>query len=66
MIAGVTSGVYYNAATAQDLRAVYENLGTNLVIKPVTTEVTAIFAGVGLLVLLLGGLCSALWFGRLP
>ncbi len=65
-IAGVTSGVYYNAATAQDLRAVYENLGTNLVIKPVTTEVTSIFAGIGLLVLLLGGLCSALWFGRLP
>lgn len=65
-IAGVTSGAYYNAATAQDLRAVYENLGTNLVIKPVTTEVTSIFAGVGLLVLLLGGFCSALWFGRLP
>jgi hypothetical protein len=37
-----------------------------LVIKPEKMEVTSIFAGAGLLVLLIGGAFSLLWFSRLP
>jgi hypothetical protein len=29
-------------------------------------EVTALFAGASLLILLIGGACSLMWFGRLP
>ncbi len=61
-----TGGTYYNAANAQDLRAIYDHLDPQLVIKPEKTEVTSIFAGASILVLLIGGTFSLLWFSRLP
>lgn len=65
-IAQRTDGAYFNAGDEDELRAVYGSLGSQLVVRPELTELTAIFSGAGLLVLLLGGLCSLLWFGRLP
>ena len=63
-ISQLTGGAYYNAETEKDLRAIYENLDPQLVIKAEKIEVTSIFAGVSLLVLLFGGLLSLVWFGR--
>jgi Ca-activated chloride channel family protein len=65
-IAQLTDGAYYNADTEQDLRAVYDNLDPQLVIKPQKLEVTSIFAGASIFVLLIGGMFSLLWFSRLP
>jgi Ca-activated chloride channel family protein len=65
-IAQITDGAYYNAENEEDLRTIYGNVGTQLVIKPEKTEVTSIFAGASLLVLLIGGALSLLWFSRLP
>jgi Ca-activated chloride channel family protein len=65
-IAQLTEGAYYNAENGQDLQAIYENLDLQLVVKPEKTEITALFAGVGILVLLIGGVCSLLWFSRVP
>lgn len=65
-IAQRTGGTYYNAQNDQDLRAVYQNLGSRFAIEPQRIEVTALFAGAGFLALLLGGACSLLWFGRMP
>jgi Ca-activated chloride channel family protein len=65
-IAQVTGGSYFNAQSAQDLKTIYGNLDKQLVIKPENMEITSFFAGGGLLVLLIGGLFSLLWFGRLP
>lgn len=65
-IAQMTGGTYYNAQTEQDLHSIYDNLSPQLVIKPEKTEVTAIFAGMGILVLLVGGALSLLWLGRVP
>jgi Ca-activated chloride channel family protein len=65
-IAQVTEGAYYHAANGDDLRAIYENLGLQLVIKPEDTEVTALFAGLGMLILLIGAICSMLWLSRAP
>ena len=65
-ISQITGGTYFNAESAQDLLAIYDNLDTKLVIKPEKTEVTSIFAGASILVLLIGGLFSLLWFSRLP
>jgi Ca-activated chloride channel family protein len=65
-IAQITGGAYYNAENEEDLQAIYENLQPEFVIKPDKMEVTSIFAGFSMLLLLLGGLLSLLWFGRLP
>ena len=65
-IAEITAGAYYNAQDQQDLAAIYENIALQLVIKPEQTEITALFAGGGVLALLIGGACSLIWFSRLP
>jgi Ca-activated chloride channel family protein len=65
-IAQTTDGAYYNAQNEEDLHAIYEDLKPQLVIKSEETEVTSIFAGVSILVLLIGGTFSLLWFGRWP
>ncbi len=65
-ISQLTDGVYYNAANQQDLLKIYDNLNPQLVIKPERMEVTSIFAGASLLVMLIGGLISLAWFSRLP
>ena len=54
-IAQRTDGTYYNAVSEDQLQKVYQNLGSQLVVRPERTEVTALFAGVGLLLLLIGG-----------
>ena len=65
-ISQITDGVYYNAASEQELLAIYDNLNPQLVIKPEETEITAMLAGLGLIVLLLGAAFSLVWFSRLP
>lgn len=65
-ISQFTGGAYYNAQSEEDLQSIYENLEPQLVIKAEKMEVTSIFAGASILVLLIGGLFSLLWFGRVP
>lgn len=65
-IAELTDGAYYNAENEQELQDVYENIDLQFVIRPEEMEVTSIFAGAGILVFLIGGIFSLLWFSRLP
>ena len=65
-ISQFTSGSYYNAQTEQDLKTIYQTLGTELVVKPEQTEVTSLIAGAGLVLLLIGGALTLVWFNRLP
>ena len=65
-ISQITGGTYYNAQSAQDLLKIYDHLDTQLVNKPEKTELTALFAGAGIFFMVIGGLFSLLWFGRLP
>jgi Ca-activated chloride channel family protein len=65
-IASTTNGAYYNAQSGEDLRAIYRNLGEQVVIKPEKTEITSIFTGVSFALMLLGGAFSLVWFSRLP
>ena len=65
-ISQVTDGTYYNATDAQQLLSIYDNLDTGLVLAPQMTEITSIFAGAGLLLLIAGALTSLYWLGRLP
>ena len=65
-ISQVTDGTYYGATDAQQLLSIYDNLDTGLVLQPQLTEITSLFAGASLLLLIAGALTSLLWLGRLP
>ena len=65
-ISQLTGGSYYAAGNAQDLLKIYDTINTQVVVKPQDTEVTSLFAGAGILSLLLGAALSLLWFSRLP
>jgi len=65
-IAEMTAGDYYNAANEAELRTIYESLQPELVIRAEPMEITAFFAGGGLLALLIGGALSLVWLGRVP
>ena len=64
-IASVTNGKYYNAQDAATLTQIYKNIDLRTVTDPKKTEVTAVFAGISTLLLLVGGALSMVWFGRL-
>jgi Ca-activated chloride channel family protein len=65
-ISQITSGTYYNAQSEQDLDKIYNNIRPQLVVKPEKMEVTSLFAGGSILVLLIGGAFSLRWLNRLP
>jgi Ca-activated chloride channel family protein len=64
-IADASGGKSYSAATAGDLSAVYQRLGSQLSHRNEPRQITAGFAGAGLVLLALGSLLSLRWFGRL-
>ena len=65
-VAAVTQGAYFRAEDAQQLRSIYDNLDTRLVVEPQKIEITSLFAGASILILVVGSLSSLLWLGRLP
>ena len=65
-ISDTTGGTYYNAGNEEDLRKIYNDLKPTLSIKREEMEITSILAGVGMLVFLIGGAISLLWFGHIP
>jgi Ca-activated chloride channel family protein len=65
-IANKTGGSYYRAGSESELRNVYNTLSTRLMLEKEKTEITAIFAGVALALMLAAGGLSLLWFSRLP
>jgi Ca-activated chloride channel family protein len=65
-IADLTGGNYYGAEDQGDLEAIYQDLAKKLTIKSEKTEVTSLFAGAGALVLMIAGIISLTWYGRVP
>jgi Ca-activated chloride channel family protein len=63
-IADLTRGEYYFAASAPDLRKIYEGLNSRLVLEKSETEITAFFAGLAAALTLLVAALSLLWFKR--
>jgi Ca-activated chloride channel family protein len=64
-VARLSGGRDFTADTAADLREVYERLGSQLSYRDEKRQVTAAFAGGGLVLLLAAGAMSLRWFGRL-
>ena len=65
-IAEVGGGTYHHAQSEQDPQAVFRSITPQLVIKPETIEITSVLAGASMVILMLGGVFSLFWFGRLP
>jgi Ca-activated chloride channel family protein len=66
LIAFESGGMYYNAGDEEQLRRIYSDIEPKLAIKPEEIEMTSVFAGLGMIVFLIGGMLSLLWFGHVP
>lgn len=65
-IANETGGEFFRAKSAGAVAAAYSKLGSSLGRKPGRSEVTADFLTGAAILLVLGGVLSALWAPRLP
>ena len=65
-IAEDTDAQYFLATSDADLKKVYENLSTELVLRTQKTEVTALFTLVAAVFSIVASALSLLWFNRLP
>jgi Ca-activated chloride channel family protein len=65
-VAEITDAEYFHASNEQALIAIYQNLDTELILRTQKTEITAGFTAAAMLLLLIGGALSLLWFNRLP
>jgi Ca-activated chloride channel family protein len=63
-VARMTGGEYHHAGTAEDLRSVYQTLGSRLQTQTRETELTGLLAMVAAILLVAGSALSVLWFGR--
>jgi Ca-activated chloride channel family protein len=61
-----TGGTYYAAADQDDLSAIYADIGSRLVVRTEPFELTPLLAVLGFALLLVGGVTSLRWFGRMP
>jgi Ca-activated chloride channel family protein len=64
-LAETTGGFFYEAASARELKSVYDDMGSSLGQRVVPVELTRWFAAAGLVLALLAGLFSLLWTPRL-
>jgi Ca-activated chloride channel family protein len=60
-IASMTGGTYYAATSADELQNVFQNLPTYLVVSRETIEISALFTGLALLLMILAMILSFLW-----
>ena len=63
-ISTATRANYFYAGTAEDLKQVYQGLSSRLVVETKETEVSALFAAAGALLVVLAAGLSVWWFGR--
>jgi Ca-activated chloride channel family protein len=63
-IANVTHADYFYAGTAEDLKKVYQGLSARMVVEKRETEISALFAALGALLVVLAASLSVWWFGR--
>ena len=63
-IAHQTQGEYFYAGTAENLKAVYEKLGSRLTVEKKETEISALLALAAAVLALLAGGLSLWWFKR--
>lgn len=63
-VAARTNAEYFHAATAADLKKVYQTLSSRLTVEKRETEISALFALAGAVLALLAAALSVWWYGR--
>jgi Ca-activated chloride channel family protein len=64
-VARMTGGEYHHAGSAEELRTVYQGLGSRLEVQTRETEITALLALTGAVLVLAATALSLLWYGRI-
>jgi Ca-activated chloride channel family protein len=64
-IALITGGSYFKASSAEELRGIYQSLGSRLGLEKENTEITALFVAAAIGLFLAMGILSIAWFNRL-
>jgi len=65
-LAEVTKGYFYEAASKDELKRVYQDMGSSIGYRTKPREITQWYLGIGLGLALIGGALSLLWGSRLP
>jgi Ca-activated chloride channel family protein len=65
-IARETRGRFFSAPTEERLQAVYRGLASSVSFETERTEVSSLFVGAALGLLVIGGALSSVWFHRVP
>lgn len=65
-IAEVTGGQFFDAPSAEDLQAVYREIGSRVGFETEVRDLSYLFAGQAGVLMLAGAALSALWFNRFP
>lgn len=65
-IAQATGGSYHEAASAEEIRQVYEDIGSSVSYRTERQDVSSWFIGAALLAALAAAVAAVLWFPRLP
>lgn len=61
-VARLTTGEYFHAASSEDLKQVYRNVGTRVQTERSETEISAVFGLLSALLIVLAAALSAWWF----
>ncbi|MEV1332091.1 VWA domain-containing protein [Micromonospora costi] len=65
-VADETGGMFHEATTSEELRAVYDDIGTSVGYRTERQDVSARFIGLGLVLAMGAAAGSMRWFSRLP
>ena len=65
-MANATGGTAFTASTGDQLKKVYEDIGSSVGYVTELKDITSTFVGASLLILFACAVCSQLWFSRLP
>jgi Ca-activated chloride channel family protein len=63
-VANITRADYFYAGSAEDLKKVYQGLSSRIAVEKKETEISALFAVLGALLVVVAATLSVLWFGR--
>lgn len=64
-LAETTEGFFYEAATVNELKQVYQDMGSSIGFRTEPREITQWYAGIALLLALCAGAFSLLWSSRM-